>query len=334
MSDFSDEVGATSQQMNMMRMMSAGAASPSSSTNNPAASATSTPVIGAAAVQQPAGTPKLVEQRLFVGAVPFKVSVSLPPSYERAESKSERYNTLYVLDRDEKIFKGACAAAVKLHNDVAHLDGKNWYPELIVVNAEVILSAGQGAAHLPTAEEVIGLVCSQLVPWVEHHYRVEPFAAGRGLLGLTGVGRGAALATLVDAARLKLFHNVLVGPPEAAADAKGLEGGPPLEAKSAVCFCVGGADGDAKAAAAKACRAALDAREKSDSSATVMTVDRVGEQHYAQETGLGVLVALLETKGAAGGGDMVTGAVGWLGERLEKRKLERLGSLMPWHEFK
>ena len=116
------------------------------------------------------GLIELVEQRLFVGAVPFKVSVSLPPSYERAESKSERYNTLYVLDRDEKIFKGACAAAVKLHNDVAHLDGKNWYPELIVVNAEVILSAGQGAAHLPTAEEVIGLVCSQLVPWVEHTF--------------------------------------------------------------------------------------------------------------------------------------------------------------------
>jgi hypothetical protein len=24
----------------------------------------------------------------------------------------------------------------------------------------------------------------------------------------------------------------------------------------------------------------------------------------------------------------------WLGVRIERRKLERLGNLMPWHEFK
>ena len=27
-------------------------------------------------------------------------------------------------------------------------------------------------------------------------------------------------------------------------------------------------------------------------------------------------------------------AVTWVGEQWERNKLERLGSLMPWHEFK
>ena len=65
-----------------------------------------------------------------------------------------------------------------------------------------------------------------------------------------------------------------------------------------------------------------------------MTVDRYGEQHYSQAAGLGVKVDVLHTTGGTGSDELVRGAIGWIGERLEARKLERLGSLMPWHEFK
>ena len=72
----------------------------------------------------------------------------------------------------------------------------------------------------------------------------------------------------------------------------------------------------------------------SSSTDTVMTVDRTGEQHYSSAEGLGVAIDLREADGAAGSDAIVKAAVEWLGERLERGKLERLGSLMPWHEFK
>ena len=70
---------------------------------------------------------------------------------------------------------------------------------------------------------------------------------------------------------------------------------------------------------------------------TVMTVDRNGEQHYSKETRLGTAIDVLEPEGEVyveRSLAVVSRAIGWLGARLEKRKLERLGSVMPWHEFK
>ena len=61
-----------------------------------------------------------------------------------------------------------------------------------------------------------------------------------------------------------------------------------------------------------------------------MTVDRHGEQHYEQQAGITTTIALLEVEKAG----FAKASTEWLGERLERRKLERLGSLMPWHEFK
>ena len=39
-------------------------------------------------------------------------------------------------------------------------------------------------------------------------------------------------------------------------------------------------------------------------------------------------------EGAVASDEELSCVMRWLGERIERRKLERLGNLMPWHEFK
>ena len=328
MGDFSDEVGAVSDQMRMMRMMAAAGGS--------SASAAPAPAPAPAPLAKPAGKPRLIEKQLFVLHVAFKVCVSLPPGY--VESGSDRFNTLYVLDREQSVFSRAADAAAAAYASVGHLENRNWYPELIVVTAHVVPPPNSGAnwlaANKPTPKEIIDLMSIHLLDYVERTFRVEPFAAGRAICGFGGDGRAAAHAALQDADKLKLFHHVLIGSPEADDESTALQGGPPLEGKSAVCFLVGRSESSERLAMAKACHAALEARTDKTTTATVMTVDRTGEQHYASETGLGVAVDLLEIDGGAGSTAIIEGAIRWLGERLEKRKLERLGSLLPWHEFK
>ena len=330
MGDFSDEVGAVSEQMKMMRMMAAAGSGGGTAAPSPAASPAPVPSA------KPVGKPRLIERQLYVLHVAFTVSVSLPPSY--VESGSDRFNTLYVLDREASIFSRAADAAAAAAASVGQLEGRHWYPELIIVTAHVVPPPNSGAnwlaANKPTPKEIVDLMAIHLLDYVERTFRVEPFAAGRAICGLVGDGRAAAHAALQDADKLKLFHHVLIGSPEADDDATTLQGGPPLEGKSAFCFLVGRRESSERQAAAKACQEALATRAPKTSTDTVMTVDRTGEQHYASETGLGVVVELLELDGGAGSSTMVEGAVGWLGERLEKRKLERLGGLLPWHEFK
>ena len=67
---------------------------------------------------------------------------------------------------------------------------------------------------------------------------------------------------------------------------------------------------------------------------TTMFVNREGEQTYSQKvTNLGAPVTLV-ADGGVDGGAFAKASMEWLGLRLEKQKLESLGSLMPWHEFK
>ena len=331
MADFTDEAGAVSDQMRMMRMMASAGGGGAASSAPPSASAP-------AAAPKPAGKPRSVEQQLYIQNVPFRVRVSLPPGYDRAENSSDRYYTLYILDRDERIFDRAADATTAAYAAVSHLEGRNWYPDFIIVTAYIVPPPNTGAtwlaANKPSPTTIVNLMAAHLLPYVERTFRVEPFAAGRAICGLADDGCAAAQAALRDAEKLKLFHHVIVGSPAEASDADALRDGPPLEPKSAICLCVGRSEANARGAAARSCQAALSVRADASSTDTVMTVDRTGEQHYSSAEGLGVAIDLREADGAAGSDAIVKAAVEWLGERLERRKLERLGSLMPWHEFK
>ena len=67
---------------------------------------------------------------------------------------------------------------------------------------------------------------------------------------------------------------------------------------------------------------------------TTMFVNRDGEQTYSQkQSNLGAPLTLV-ADGGIDGGAFAKAGMEWLGLRLEKQKLESLGSLMPWHEFK
>ena len=251
------------------------------------------------------------------------VRVSLPLSYE--STPNEKYNTLYIVDDDPKIFESACQAANNAYASVHHLDGRNWFPELLVVAVQ----RPNGA----TPEHSIASLTNLVVAFVDNTYRTFPYAAGRALCGQAADGRAAVLAALRDPEKLKTYQNVLLGAPDTA---DGVAGKAPLEAKTAVLLQLGTGEGEAKAAAARACKAALDTRagEGAQMSSTVMQVDRYGEQHYRQEAQLGVLIELSQVDGAPSAEDATRTAVEWVCARFEKRKLERLGSLLPWHEFK
>ena len=79
MGDFSDEVGAVSEQMKMMRMMAAAGSGGGTAAPSPAASPAPVPSA------KPVGKPRLIERQLYVLHVAFTVSVSLPPSYVESE---------------------------------------------------------------------------------------------------------------------------------------------------------------------------------------------------------------------------------------------------------
>jgi hypothetical protein len=140
-------------------------------------------------------------------------------------------------------------------------------------------------------------------------------------------------AALGDETMAKHFEVFAVNEPAAPAGAS--SSAAKLEDKTAVLLCCGSAVDDKIKAAAAEAKAALLARSgAAEVQDTVMQVDRNGEQHYRQESKLGSLVTLHEVDGAVDGARFATTAVRWVAERLERRKLERLGSLLPWHEFK
>ena len=158
---------------------------------------------------------------------------------------------------------------------------------------------------------------------------------------MNGHGRLAVQASVraLEGGRAR-FSNFILGSPDA--DGCGSAEGPPLEQKTAVCLCVSSAEGEEQKAAARACKSNLEARAStSGSTTTIMTVDRNGEQQYKEEASLGTEILLIEgtapegdDHGGEGSDELLERAVDWLGARFERCKLERLGNLMPWHEFK
>lgn len=274
-----------------------------------------------------ATTPRLVETSITRDGGTWAVSVSLPPGYD-GPTKNDRFNVLYILDGDKSVFTRSAAANLSAYAEIRPLPGRNWFPELIVATIS-------GGALTPEAR--LAATTKALVPFIDSNFRTNPYAAGRALCGLTGEGRLAVQEALRNHQQVTgLFQTFIVGRPDA--DLCGEAAGAPLAEKTAICLYVGSREGAQRVQAARAAKAALEARIGGDSTTTVMTVDRNGEQHYKEEARIGTVVDLLETETAEGVAMASDGEIrvvmDWLGVRIERRKLERLGSLMPWHEFK
>ena len=251
----------------------------------------------------------------------FTIKVSLPLSYK--DKPSEQYNTLFLVDLEDGHFESAAASASEAHATTVTKERRNWFPELIVASV-----SGGGEA---TPDMMIGGATQFLLPFMDQSYRTYPYAAGRTLMG-----RAIALAALRNDDIMKMFQNYVLVSPESA-EGVGGEGRAKMLDNTAILLTASKGDGETTLAAARACKAALDTRaggpDAAQATTTVMQVDRHGEQQYRQEATLGFLIELRELDGA-GRDELVRDGVVWVCERVEKRKLERLGSLLPWHEFK
>lgn len=284
----------------------------------------------------PVGKPRIVETSLTYDGKVYPVHVSLPPSYDDGP-KSLTFNTLYLLDASPEVFSSVAAANLSAYASVRQQDGRNWYPELMVAK---LAMTGEPESLAP---DQLLEASKALCEYVDGNFRAAPYAAARALCGMDGHGRLAVQASvraLDHTAAKGMFSNFILGSPDA--DGCGSADGPPLEQKTAVCLCVNSAVGEEQKAAARTCKSNLEARAStSGSMTTIMTVDRNGEQQYKEEASLGTEIVLLEATapegdGHGGGGsdELLERAVDWLGARFERCKLERLGNLMPWHEFK
>lgn len=280
--------------MNFLRMMGGGGESSAAAPAPPPAPPPTAPLAEV----------KLTEMSITVAGLTITICCcdNCPPGSE--------INPVFILDRDEQTLKDIIMAQRAEYEAVRNLDGRNWYPQLAFVG----LSSKQAAL---TPEQWV-----TILPQVVGGFGGYPYA--RSLCGLTtDGGRQAVQAVLNDADASKLFSYFVVGDPTGI-----LPDGPKFGDKTAICLCAGTAD----VAAATTLKQALEGVRCGKSTYTEMFVqNHTGEQTYREvQTGYGV--ELLEYGDDERERNRRVGL--WLGSKLERRKLERLGSLMPWHEFK
>ena len=266
------------------------------------------------------------------------VLVSLPAGYGQSSGSGMNrvYNVLYVLDAGQTVFSLCAQAARESHAATLNQSGRQWHPELIVVALSEAPS--RGGEHA-----LLDFLTTDVVPHVDSKYHTNPYAAGRAVLGHDALGAGAMRRLLIgdeNADRRKAFRFYLLGgggggiatpAPSAASESE-------LPPKTAVYL---SASTDAGAAtAARDFEGALVKRASMGATQVSMFVNRDGEQTYTRKEvdsgGKPITLELLEgpANSDAARAAFATRALDWLGLRLERQKLESLGSLMPWHEFK
>ena len=257
---------------------------------------------------------EITEEVVTIRGTSYFMQLALPPRIRN--SNTEQASPVFVLDFDGQVFEAIVAAQQAERRAVIHLDGRNWYPNLLFLgpsSKQAALTPEQWLAILP-----------ELVKHVQSRHGAYEFS--RSICGLTSEGGHAVKAVLQDGGISKLFSYFALGSPEGVRP-----DGPSLAAKSAIALCVKAASDAAELSQARELKAALEVSRCPKSTLRQMVVDRFGEQHYhEQQTGYGV--ELLELPGDQLERSRRVGL--WFGNKLERRKLERLGSLMPWHEFR
>ena len=257
--------------------------------------------------------------------------VALPPQYEEKAARGEMYNVLYVLDQGHTLFSHLANQQRALYAETRPKEGRNWYPEVIVVGIQGPAPASPGA--------LLSYLRDSLVPFVDGTYRSKPFAAGRAVCGFDDALGGEAIRALLledaHAEDLKNFRFYAVG--SAGAHKASARGSSSLQLpdKAAVLLTVGKDEAPARIAAARSLAEETAPRASCEGELT-MFVNNKGEQTYSVKDTSGrpppVELEVLE----GGGGDLAfaSAAASWVGRRFETQKLESLGSLLPWHEFK
>ena len=285
-----------------------------------------------AGIRAPTKASKTPEETSAVEVDGRRVLISTPSDYEAKVAKRATFDVLYVLDAGHNLFTHITNSQRSCFADVHGQDGRQWYPEVIVV--------GVFGPPPADADSMIGYITRSVVPYVDKSYQTKPYAAGRAVVGFDDAALGGlAVRNLLlapgeeDAERLKSFRFYLVG--SAGEGGSSNTATKPLPDKLSVYLSVGSDEADGRQTAARELAASLSKRATMNAE-TTMFVNREGQQTYTQKEVAGRPPPIELEVNAAGGGDVAfaAAAASWLGRRLEAQKLESLGSLLPWHEFK
>ena len=238
-----------------------------------------------------------------------------------------------MLDADSALFQQCIGAALKAHKDVAGKEKRNWHPVLTFVGVKSLPDGvdSDPAAYITFIQNVLPDILSMYG---------KPYGEGRALLARSGIA-AAALRSILAADKHDVHKHYrlymlgdcslegAIAPATSAA----------LPDKTQVYLSAAVGPGES-AARARALESALLARMGVGVD-TTMFVTRDGEQTYTHHERTGpspVTLDLVAEQAADASGDVpsafAAGSMLWVGERFEVMKLQSLGSLLPWHEFK
>lgn len=282
----------------------------------------------------------------------FSVHVSLPLSYDPFSTRT--HPVVYVLDSREPVMCGEpslfslISTSARLCHQM-HAASRRQYPDLIVV------SARSEAAAADDLEATLRFVAEKAIPFVDSEYRTQPYSSGRALCG-HGAGGSLVARTVLDERVGALFESYLVGAPTALPEADlwvgRAAGGCAADTTTPDVYVCAVGEGCDRAAASDFARAL---RERAAGNAgggkeqSVVQVDpHTGEQRLRSlqpsATKATVRLDWIDVDREVPALDMGRGlelacpfairAVSWLGDLLERKRLDTLGALVPWSEFR
>jgi hypothetical protein len=258
-----------------------------------------------------------------------EVVVSLPPDYDAQVQRRNRLDVVYVIDGGARLFSMVASSGRADHASLSGAEGRQWHPDPIIVGISKPLSNESGTS-------LTSFVQHSLIPLIDSQFWTKPFAAGRAVCALSSEPGGSSLRKMLvedeTPTCTSLFRFHLLGSAHLA-EGRGPAATTLLPEKTAIYL--GAAEASPGIDAARSLEQVLQSRSGKTAKETTMFVTRDGEQTYTEKEAVGAPPVTLDVAPA---GDteaaFATNAMVWLGRRLEQQKLESLGSLMPWHEFK
>jgi len=255
----------------------------------------------------------------------YTVQASLPSTYHEPHCARRDYPVLYVLSSG--FFTLVAEQCRGQHAATSSQEGRQWFPDAIVIG----LSAPDGVG----VSDLLCFMGSTLLGFVDGRYRTKPYAVGRGLCGFALHGSHVSHA-LFNQECVSKFGYYMVGCPATehcveASESLLKEGGVFLFAS----------EGDSHAYMSGLKQSLDGAGASASADQQVVDIDpSTGEQRLKTVAKESSAMEMITLDVLPAGTDEETlsslfaeRGVTWVGERLEKRKLDSLARQFAWGEF-
>ena len=267
----------------------------------------------------------------------YRINVTLPQSYDARSL----YPVLYVLDdKPSGLLSRQIISAVLQGKIRAAVSKRTWYPNLIVVSVEPLLSTSS----------LLEFVATTLIDTIDADYRTKPYASGRSLCGHSACGSAVRRAICEPGIASQVGYFLIgmlppigvrgdVKPPCDGARSDALPHTEPCVPARSVYMCAS-ADSN-ELSSLRALKVALDSRTPSAGEVSSQAVVRVDpstgaqrtEQMVSQErTQTATLDVLNSNEDQIA--NFATRAVDFLCDRMEQDKVAGLNRMYPWSEFR